>query len=86
MPFWYALCLLLLIAETYARRHSTQVHFIHAAAIIWTFTIIYLAIWLVPVNSRFTRLASDSTFPGWRDDHIRRDTLHRRRIIMLDRQ
>jgi uncharacterized membrane protein len=83
MPFWYALCLLLLIAEAYGRRHSAHIHFLYAALAIWAIVIIYSVSLLVPINRRIAELRSESPFPEWRSKHVRWDALHRWRIFML---
>lgn len=55
MPVWYALCLVLLIAEAYVRRHRPQIHLLHGAVVIWVLAILYTVTTLVPINDRIAR-------------------------------
>jgi uncharacterized membrane protein len=83
MPFWYFLSLILLIGETYVRRHGAHPHLLHASVAIWVVTIIYTVTILVPINKRIARLNADALPSEWRSEHGRWDTLHRWRILML---
>lgn len=83
MPFWYAVCLLLMILEAYLRRHETGPHFLLAAVVIWVAIIIYTVSTLVPINNRIAGLAIVALPVGWRQEHKKWDTLHRRRILFL---
>ncbi len=82
MPFWYALCLVLMIVESYLRRHQPALTLLLAAAAIWIAVIVYTLTTLVPINNRIARLAGDLP-EGWRQEHKRWDTLHRWRILSL---
>jgi hypothetical protein len=82
MPFWYALCLVLMIAETYLRRHLPDVTLLLIAVAIWIAIILYTLTTLVPINNRIARLAG-ALPEGWREAHKRWDTYHRWRILSL---
>jgi uncharacterized membrane protein len=82
MPFWYALCLLLMIAETYLRRHRPGLTLVLIAVVIWIAIIVYTVTTLVPINNRIARLA-DGLPEGWRQEHKRWDMYHRWRILSL---
>lgn len=82
MPFWYALCLLLMLAETYLRRHQPALALLLIAVAIWIAMIVYSVTILVPINNRIARLA-DRLPEGWRQEHKRWDTYHRWRILSL---
>ena len=82
MPFWYVLCLLLMAAETYLRRHQPGLTLLLIAVCIWIGIIVYTLTTLVPINNRIARLA-DSLPEGWRQEHRRWDTYHRWRILLL---
>jgi uncharacterized membrane protein len=82
MPFWYAWCLLLMIAETYLRRHQPGMTLLLIAVVIWIAIIIYTITTLLPINNRIARLG-DSLPGGWRQEHKRWDTYHRWRILSL---
>jgi len=83
MPFWYALCFVLLSVEAYLRRHSPSHLFGLAAVVIWLATILYTVTTLVPINNRIAALAPASLPPTWRQDHQKWDKLHRWRILLL---
>jgi uncharacterized membrane protein len=82
MPFWYALCLLLMIAETYLHRHQPGLTLLLIAVVIWIAIIVYTVTTLVPINNRIARL-TDRSPEGWRQEHKRWDTYHRWRILSL---
>jgi len=82
MPFWYVLCLLLMIAETYLRRHQPGLTLLLIAVGIWIGIIVYTLTTLVPINNRIARLA-DGLPEGWRQEHKKWDTYHRWRILLL---
>ena len=82
MPFWYALCLVLMIVETYLRRHQPAFTLLLIAVAIWIATIVYTVTALVSINNRIARLA-DALPEGWRQEHKRWDTYHRWRILSL---
>jgi uncharacterized membrane protein len=80
MPFWYAACLLLLIAEAWLNWPTPGRPYLLAAAILWTATILFTVLMLVPINNRIASLGPDTP---WRAPHKRWDTLHRIRIALL---
>jgi uncharacterized membrane protein len=80
MPFWYALCLVLLIAEAYLRRHEPALTPLLVATAIWIAVILYTVTTLVPINNR---IAAASLPTQWRSEHKKWDTLHRWRILFL---
>jgi uncharacterized membrane protein len=82
MPFWYALCLLLMIAETYLRRHQPGWSFLLIAVVTWIAIIVYTVTTLVPINNRIARL-TDRLHEGWRQEHRKWDMYHRWRILAL---
>ena len=82
MPFWYVLCLVLMIVETYLRRHQPVLTLLLAAVSIWIAIIVYTVTTLVPINNRIARLAG-ALPEGWRQEHKRWDTYHRWRILAL---
>jgi uncharacterized membrane protein len=82
MPFWYALCLLLMIAETYLRRHQPGWSFLLIAVVTWIAIIVYTVTTLVPINNRIARL-TDRLPEGWRQEHKKWDMYHRWRILAL---
>jgi uncharacterized membrane protein len=83
MPFWYALCFILLSVEAYLRRHTPSHLFAVIAAVIWLGTILYTVTTLVPINNRIAAWTSASLPPSWRQDHKKWDKLHRWRILLL---
>ena len=60
MPIWYALSLVLLIAEAYFRRHEPALIPLLAAIIIWIAVILYTVTTLVPINNRIAALSTGS--------------------------
>jgi hypothetical protein len=82
MPFWYALCLVLMIVETYLRRDQPALTPLLVAVAIWIATIVYTLTTLVPINNRIASLA-DGLPQGWREEHKRWDSHHRWRILLL---
>lgn len=83
MPFWYALCFILLVAEAYVRRRSAHIHLLYAAVTLWALAIVYSLTVLVPINSRIAALDFASPFREWQSQHVRWDRLHRWRILVL---
>jgi uncharacterized membrane protein len=82
MPFWYALCLILMMAEAYLRRHEPSLTLLLVAVAVWIAIIVYTLTMLVPINDRIARLAG--ALPGgWREEHKRWDMYHRWRILSL---
>ena len=82
MPFWYGLCLILMITETSLRRHQPSLALLLVAVAIWIAIIIYSVTALVPINNRIAGLA-DRLPEGWRQEPKRWDTYHRWRILLL---
>jgi uncharacterized membrane protein len=82
MPFWYAWCLTLMIAETYLLRHRPGLTLLLIAVVIWIAIIVYTVTTLVPINNRIARLG-DGLPEGWRQEHKRWDMYHRWRILSL---
>jgi Domain of unknown function (DUF1772) len=82
MPFWYALCLVLMVTESYLRRHQPALTLLLAAVAIWIAIIVYTVTTLVPINNRIARLA-EALPEGWREEHKTWDTHHRWRILLL---
>jgi hypothetical protein len=82
MPFWYALCLVLMVVEAYLRRHQPALTLLLIAVAIWIAIIVYTVTTLVPINNRIARLAG-ALPEGWREEHKRWDTYHRWRILAL---
>ena len=83
MPPWYMLCFALLIAEAWLRRHVAHAGFLYAAVLLWALVSFYSVTILVPINNQIARLNSDSSVPDWRSKHVRWDTLHRWRVLMI---
>ena len=79
MPFWYAGCLLLLLAEVSTHWHQPARPLLIASACIWLFTIAFTIAVLVPINNRLAA----GTSPNPRAEHKLWDTLHRARIALL---
>jgi uncharacterized membrane protein len=83
MPFWYAFCLLLLIAESVMRHHRPGFSLLAAAAGIWAAVIVVSITLLVPINNRMAQLNADSSAGQSFLEHKRWDALHRGRILAL---
>jgi uncharacterized membrane protein len=83
MPFWYGLCLLLMLIEAYLRRHEPALVSLLSASAIWIAIVIYSISALVPIANRIAVLESDALPAGWQKEHKRWDTLHRWRIVFL---
>jgi uncharacterized membrane protein len=82
MPFWYALCLVLMMVETYLRRHQPSLTPLLVAVAIWIATIVFTVTTLVPINNRIAHLAG-ALPEGWREEHKRWERYHRWRILLL---
>jgi uncharacterized membrane protein len=83
MPFWYALGLLLLLAETFFHWRQPHVLLLTISIGIWALVIILTLLFLVPINNRLARIEDPSSFDNARSDHHKWDTLHRLRILAL---
>jgi uncharacterized membrane protein len=83
MPFWYALCLVLLIAEAALRNGTSAFPSLLAAAVLWTATILYTILLLVPINNRIAALQSTHPIEDWLPRHERWNRLHIFRIAAI---
>jgi uncharacterized membrane protein len=83
MPFWYALSLLLLVAETIVQRHQPGFLLLVAASAIWAAVIVFTVIFLVPINNRLARLDPAAPPEQARREHKKWDSLHRARVAAL---
>jgi uncharacterized membrane protein len=82
MPVWYAVSFLLILIETFVRRHGPGCLLLINAGAIWAVVIVLTLLFLVPINNRMTRLA-DSLPDEARRSHKKWDSLHRLRIAAL---
>ena len=84
MPFWYALGLLLLIAEAFIHRNVPgSFDLLLVAAALWAVTIAMTLALLVPRNNRVASADVESLYPGWAQDRSGWDLLHRVRVGLL---
>jgi hypothetical protein len=83
MPFWYAASLLLLLVETFLRRHEPGLSLLIVASTIWAVVIILTILFLVPINNRMMQLNVGSFPEQAMRAHDRWDTLHRIRVLAL---
>ena len=83
MPFWYSLGLVLLIAETVLRRHTSALTPLTIAVSIWAFIIIFTLAVLVPINNRIAKLQTTALPADWQQAHRRWDILHHLRVALL---
>lgn len=83
MPFWYSLCLLLLIAEAITLRQNHEVVYLVAAILIWVIVIVLTLSILVPINNRIVRMESQVFTDKLRREHHTWDVLHRWRVFAL---
>jgi hypothetical protein len=83
MPFWYALCFLLLLAETALHRHETVFTLLIVASALWAATIVFSVTTLVPINNRIASLSPETALSSWDKEHHHWDVLHRWRIGLL---
>ena len=81
MPFWYALCLILLGAEAFLHWHEAGRDWILAAAVLWIATIVYTLALLLPINNRIAKGIAQKA--NRQDQHKVWDRRHRLRIILL---
>jgi Anthrone oxygenase len=85
MPFWYALVLMLSIADaviTWRYVHEWD-KWILASCVLWVIAIVSTIIWLVPINNRVASWTPESLPSDWREDRKRWDRLHRWRTLLL---
>jgi uncharacterized membrane protein len=83
MPFWYALCLILLVAETILRRHTPAFTPLITAASLWACVIVFTLAVLVPINNRIAKLQVTALPSDWQQSHRRWDLLHAIRVAFL---
>lgn len=83
MPFWYALCLILLIAETVLRRATQAFQPLLAATLVWAATILCTIFFLVPINNRIAALRETHPIQDWLPQHQRWNRLHIVRIAVI---
>ncbi len=83
MPGWYALGLLLLLAEAILRRHTAEAYLYWTASGLWAAVIVFTVTALVPLNNRLARTSVEDTGFDWLALHHRWDTRHRVRIAFL---
>ena len=83
MPFWYALCLLLLLTETVIYRHETVFRFLIVASGLWAAVIVFSVTTLVPINHRIAALPPEASLSSWQKEHHHWEILHRWRIGLL---
>jgi uncharacterized membrane protein len=83
MPPWYALGLVLLIAEAVLHRHQPSFNLLLVASILWAAVIVTTLLFLVPINNRLAR----NTNPILTDEETRQhrdwDSLHRLRVAAV---
>jgi uncharacterized membrane protein len=83
MPPWYAMCLALIAAEAFLRRHDPAVVLLLVALTIWLVVILFTVIVLVPINNRIAALDPSALPINWLKDHHRWNMLHRLRVASL---
>lgn len=83
MPFWYALCAIFLIVETYIHRHGSGFPLLLTSIAVWIAAVAYSFSTLVPINNRIALLTPSALPAQWRQDHKKWDTRHRFRILLL---
>lgn len=83
MPFWYALCLILFVAETYMRRGEPAFLLLLSASILWAAIIGWTVFVLVPINNRISVLVAETPLERWLPEHMRWERLHRLRVVLL---
>jgi uncharacterized membrane protein len=83
MPFWYAFCLLLFLAEAVLRRHQPALTPLIIAAVLWVAIIIFTIAVLVPINNRIAAIQPDNPPANWQNDHRHWDRLHQLRVGLL---
>jgi hypothetical protein len=85
MPFWYGLCLALILGAAYEHRPLLRGAglLITCAGVIWALTIVFTIAMLVPINNRIARMNPQQPHANWREDRSRWDRLHRIRVVLL---
>lgn len=83
MPFWYALCLILFLVETFVYHGRPEFYALLAASILWAGIIVFTVTTLVPINNRISALSSGAPLERWLPEHKLWERLHRFRILLL---
>jgi uncharacterized membrane protein len=83
MPLWYGVGLLLLLIETFAFRHQSQVLLLAVASGIWALVIILTLLFLVPINNRLARSQTSTMNDQTQREHRKWDAMHRVRVLAL---
>jgi uncharacterized membrane protein len=83
MPFWYALSLVLLMAEAGLRHSETGFGLLLASAALWGAVIVMTVLFLVPINNRLARMGSTVVAAEAVREHARWNSLHRVRVAVL---
>ena len=86
MPFWYALTVLLVAADAWLRWHRSapEVRLVVASAVLWTLSVVYTIVALLPINNRIASWAVAAAAPaGWKRDRLRWDRRHQGRVLLL---
>jgi hypothetical protein len=83
MPFWYGGGLVLLLAETILRRHTSAFTPLTIAASLWAFIILVTITVLVPIANRIAKLQTTALPAGWQKAPRRWDILHQLRVALL---
>jgi uncharacterized membrane protein len=83
MPFWYAMSLILLIAEAIILRQQPGMAFAIAACAIWGAVILQSVLFLVPIANRVARMETAAFTDALRKEHQKWDRLHRWRVLAI---
>jgi hypothetical protein len=83
MPFWYGVCLLLFLVETFSHRGQGGFLCLLWATILWVSIIVFSVTVLVPINNRVAKLGAGVSLEQWLPEHRRWERLHRLRIVLL---
>ena len=84
MPFWYAACLVLLVACVLCRRVGSAGWWLSlSAAVLVGGSILFTLVALLPINNRVAQWDPDDPPTGWRDDRSRWDRRHLARVAAL---
>lgn len=83
MPFWYALSLLFLIAETILRRNQPGFASLLIASAIWAAVMALTVVFLAPINNRLAQMGINAHASRALRDHHKWDMFHRARIAAL---
>ena len=85
MPFWYALVLLLTLADMLLYWHQSGRLPIWTAtsAILWAIAIVYTITTLVPINNRIASWQTGTAPADWKTFRSKWDMHHRWRVVLL---